>query len=104
MLKEPTDHTYDRHYSKHSLVMETMAPERVYRAQSDISCTGYDEDVGFVAQGHYYMDYNHWLNKDKFERHLNWEDRSLQSSPFISVFDNLGDCLGNPSVILQRLT
>ena len=39
------------------------------------------------------MDYSHWLNRGKIERHLDWYDRSEEKTPFISVFDNQGKLL-----------
>ncbi|TDZ39489.1 hypothetical protein CTRI78_v010585 [Colletotrichum trifolii] len=67
-----------------------MAGDRTfYRVQSDQSFTHYDEEVGFAPQGNYYMNYEHWVTKDRIEAQLNWKARPLEPSPFISVFDNL---------------
>ncbi|QUC23925.1 uncharacterized protein UV8b_08166 [Ustilaginoidea virens] len=63
---------------------------RFYRVQSDESFTHWDSD-GFTAMGRYWMDYCHWINRGKIECHLNWKDRSIEPTPFISIFDNLRD-------------
>lgn len=65
-------------------------PKAFYRVQHDRSFTLYDDD-GFEARGHYTMDCGHWINRRKLEQHLNWNDRSPEPSPFISVFDNHGE-------------
>jgi len=39
------------------------------------------------------MKYDHWVNAKKIHQHLEWENRSLEPSPFISVFDNEDDAL-----------
>ncbi|KAK4234440.1 hypothetical protein C8A03DRAFT_18663 [Achaetomium macrosporum] len=59
-------------------------PPAFYRVQHDRSFTRYDDDE-FEARGHYSMDWGHWINRRKLERHLNWEDRSPEPSPFISA-------------------
>lgn len=67
-----------------------MSPLRLYRVHSASSFTVYDEQHGFEARGHYLMDPSHWINKGRFESHLRWEDRPLEPTPFISLFDNFG--------------
>jgi hypothetical protein len=69
-----------------------MEPKRFYRVQSDRSFTLYDATDGFKAQGHYHMGNSHWINKGKFQRHLDWSDRSDEPTPFISLFDNWREC------------
>ena len=61
---------------------------KFYRAQSDRSFTEYTANQ-FQSRGSYFVHNSHWLNKGKIERHLAWNDRSVQPTPFISVFDNL---------------
>ncbi|KAI1496141.1 hypothetical protein F5X99DRAFT_414386 [Biscogniauxia marginata] len=68
-----------------------VEPKYFYRVQWCHSFTFYDNPDGFAARGHYWMDYSHWLNKNKIEHHLNWKDRSEQPTPFISIFDNRRD-------------
>jgi hypothetical protein len=61
-----------------------------FRVQHERSFTYYEPSVGFEAKGFYWMDYSHWFNPLKVRKHLDWNDKSSEPSPFISVFDNLG--------------
>jgi len=73
--------------------MDTAAgiPQRLYRVQHATSYTHYAADEGFIANGSYLMDYSHWLNPEKVTGHLDWSNRSAEPTPFISLFDNLGN-------------
>ncbi|KAF9873122.1 hypothetical protein CkaCkLH20_09285 [Colletotrichum karsti] len=62
-----------------------------YRVQSRYSFTAYSPYQGFDAKARDYMRYEHWINAGKFMKHLDWNDRSSEPSPFISVFDNKGN-------------
>ncbi|CAJ2501062.1 Uu.00g039150.m01.CDS01 [Anthostomella pinea] len=79
-----------------------MATQRFYRVQSGWSFTCYSEEHEFQARGHYCMDYSHWLNRGKFERHLDWDDRSREPSPFISVYDSWQEAQTRARVLTQR--
>jgi len=69
----------------------SQARPRLYRVQHERSFTHYEPSIGFVAKGFYWMDYSHWFNPRKVRKHLDRDDRSLEPSPFISLFDNLAD-------------
>ncbi|PLB39040.1 uncharacterized protein BDW47DRAFT_124961 [Aspergillus candidus] len=79
-------------------------PARFYRVQHDGSYTIFDHVDGFESPGHYQMAYSFWLNRGKLESHLNWKARSDQPTPFISVFDNLGDANDRALLLRQRNT
>lgn len=64
-------------------------PLTLFRVQHGSSFTYHDENEGFVAKGHYWMDYSHWVNPTKVRKHLDWWDKSSEPSPFISLFSNL---------------
>ncbi|KAH7563664.1 hypothetical protein BM1_00711 [Bipolaris maydis] len=66
-------------------------PLTLFRVQHGSSFTYHDENEGFVAKGHYWMDYSHWVNPTKVRKHLDWWDKSSEPSPFISLFSNLPD-------------
>jgi hypothetical protein len=72
--------------------MDPTLPPRFYRVQHNNSFTYYSQENGFLSQASYYIDFNHWLNQAKIAKHLDWMDRSLQPTPFISMFDNIGVC------------
>lgn len=67
------------------------APQTLYRVQYKNSFTHYSNDQGFLAQGRYHMDYTHWFKPLKVRNHLDWKDRSLEPTPFISLFDDHGE-------------
>ena len=60
-----------------------------YRVQHQDSFTVFENNT-FESNGHYYIANSHWLNRQRVNRHLYWQDRSIEPSPFISVFDNKG--------------
>lgn len=70
-------------------LVETLPPN-LYREQHEKSFTSYEPGHGFFARGHYLMDWCHWINKGKIEKHLNWNNRSDEPTPFISTFNNYG--------------
>lgn len=74
-----------------SMNVVSQARPRLYRVQHERSFTYYEPSIGFMSKGCYYMDYSHWFNPRKVRKHLEWDDRSLEPSPFISLFDNLGE-------------
>ncbi|KKA22510.1 hypothetical protein T310_3453 [Rasamsonia emersonii CBS 393.64] len=87
-------------------------PRYFYRVQTPDSFTYYDTESGFESRGHYLMPLSHWINRGRFERHLDWNDRSSEPTPFISVFDNEKDAQkrvdfyishGRPWVLLARI-
>ncbi|PMD66302.1 uncharacterized protein K444DRAFT_607727 [Hyaloscypha bicolor E] len=69
----------------------TLILPKLYRVQHSTSFTHHANHEGFRAKGTYWMDYSHWFNPRKVTKHLDWKDRSLEPSPFISFFDNLKD-------------
>ena len=64
-------------------------PHYFFRVQSESSFTKYKQDIGFFPKTAYCMDYPYWVNKEKVQSHLTWGDRPEQTTPFVSVFDNL---------------
>ncbi|SPO03491.1 uncharacterized protein DNG_06174 [Cephalotrichum gorgonifer] len=62
-------------------------PPAFYRVQHAGSHTLHDA-AGFESRGHYHMHYKHYITSEKIHRHLDPLDRSSDSSPFISMFDN----------------
>lgn len=62
----------------------------LFRVQYERSFTYYEPNNGFEANAFYWMDPSHWFNPSNVRKHLDWNDRSSESSPFISLFDNLG--------------
>ena len=64
-------------------------PQLLQRVQHAGSFTQLAQE-GLFAQGHYFMDRSHWLNKSKIQKHLDWNDKSLEPTPFISLFDSAG--------------
>ncbi|TAQ88754.1 hypothetical protein B7494_g2918 [Chlorociboria aeruginascens] len=76
-------------------------PPMFYRVQHQDSFTIFENNV-FESNGHYYMAYSHWLNRQKVNRHLDWKDRSVEPSPFVSVFDNEANALERAQHHLNR--
>jgi len=71
------------------IIIMTLTPPKLYRVQHSTSFTHHGYQEGFRAKGTYWMDYSHWFNRGKVTKHLDWKDRSLEPSPFISLFNNL---------------
>ncbi|KAL8924843.1 MAG: hypothetical protein Q9172_002508 [Xanthocarpia lactea] len=71
--------------------MAPPPPPYFYRVQHHTSYTYYNPQKGFEANAHYHMDHSHYINGLKVRAHLNWADRSIQPTPFISIFDNYDD-------------
>ncbi|KAI0160810.1 hypothetical protein GGR57DRAFT_456333 [Xylariaceae sp. FL1272] len=69
---------------------DSKPPAHFFRVQHDRSFTFWSDIDGFASKAHYLMDLSYWI-KAKLILHLCWEDRSLESTPYISVFDNKGD-------------
>lgn len=69
--------------------MAYALPSALYRTQHGRSFTYHGEE-GFQSRGRYFMTYSHWLNKGKIVKHLNWRDRSLEPTPFISFTSDEG--------------
>lgn len=67
--------------------MTSVLPPRLYRTHHDLAFTPHDA-AGFQSRGTYFMDYSHWLNRGKIIKHLKWQDRSEQPTPFISLTDD----------------
>ena len=68
-------------------------PAKFFRVQYDGSFTkfyGLDGGMQLESNAHYNINHCHWLNAPKINRHLAWNDRSSELSPFISVYDNKG--------------
>jgi hypothetical protein len=61
-----------------------------YRVQHRDSFTKFDPTYGFDSNARYIMAYDLWINKDRIEGHLDWNTRSREPTPFISVFGNFG--------------
>lgn len=66
-------------------------PPALYRVQHEGSFTFHDHREGFIANGKYMMNYSHWINQTKVMEHLDEKSRPMEPSPFISLFDNIGD-------------
>lgn len=65
-------------------------PQYFFRVQPESSFTRYEQENGFVSEATYCMDYPYWVNQGKIQSHLTWGDRPEQTTPFVSVFDDLG--------------
>lgn len=76
-------------------------PTMFYRVQHQDSFAIFENNI-FESNGHYCIAYSHWLNRQKVNRHLDWQDRSVEPSPFISVFDNKANALKRVQHHLQR--
>lgn len=66
-----------------------LQPQYFFRVQPESSFTQYEQENGFVSKDTYCMDYPYWVNKEKIQSHLTWGDRPEQTTPFVSVFDDL---------------
>ena len=66
-----------------------LPPQYFFRVQPESSFTQYEQENGFVSKDRYCMDYPYWVNKEKIQSHLTWGDRPEQTTPFVSVFDDL---------------
>lgn len=69
-----------------------------YRVQDSSSFTLYSEDTGLNSNGKYFMRTDHIINAQRISTHLTWGARPSEPSPFISVFDNLGENTPYPFV------
>lgn len=82
--------------------MSEQPPPMFYRVQHASSFTN-NEAGGFAAKGRYCMaDCHHWVNKEIFESHLDWEATPVEATPYISLFDKLADAQNFANLLIGR--
>ena len=67
-----------------------MTPRSFYRVQWETSWTRYSDDEGFWPEAAYRRSLSQSIDLDVILGHLNWGDRRVVSTPFVSVFDDRG--------------
>jgi hypothetical protein len=65
-------------------------PPTLYRVQHNRSFTYYADEHGFQAREGRSEDMCYYFDPQRIYKHLDWNDRSMEPTPFISLFDNLG--------------